>query len=96
MITLSSQKSLKKHITVIFIFIYILIYPFQSEAQSEYSDFSNQKIYKIPGKEVYAKPFIEAEKLFHPGEFMAAKPFYHTYLEKFKKGKRRSKAFFRL
>ena len=27
---------------------------------------------------------------------MAAKPFYHTYLEKFKKGKRRSKVFFRL
>ena len=96
MIILSSLKCLKKYITVILIFICYLIYPFQSQAQSEYSDFSSQKKYEIPRKEVYAKPFIEAENLFHSGEFMAAKPFYHTYLENFKKGKRRSKAFFRL
>ena len=93
---LSSQKSLKKYITIIFIFVYYLIYPFQSGAQSENSDFSNQKKYEIPDKEVYGKPFMEAENLFHAGKFMAAKPFYHDYLEKFRKGKRRSKAFFRL
>ena len=96
MTTLSSQKCLKKHVTIIFIFIYYLIFPFQSEAQLEHSDFSNQKKHQNPGKEASRKPYIEAENLFHSGKFMAAKPFYHTYLEKFKKGKRRSKALFRL
>ena len=96
MTILPSQKRLKKHVTIIFIFIYYLIFPFQSEAQLENSDFSNQKEHQNPGKEVSRKPFIEAENLFYSGKFMAAKPFYHAYLEKFKKGKRRSKAFFRL
>ena len=96
MTILPSQKHLKKYVTIIFIFIYYLICPFQSEAQLEHSDFSNQKEPQYPGKEVSRKPFIEAENLFYSGKFMAAKPFYHTYLEKFKKGKRRSKAFFRL
>ena len=96
MTILSSQNSYKKHVTIIFIFIYYLIYPFQSDAQLEHSDFSNQKQYKTLGKGAYGKSFMEAENLFHSGKFMAAKPFYHTYLEKFKKGKRRSEAFFRL
>ncbi len=96
MTILSSQNSCKKHVTIIFIFIYYLIYPFQSDAQLAHSDFSNQKQYKTLGKGAYGKSFMEAENLFHSGKFMAAKPFYHTYLEKFIKGKRRSKAFFRL
>ena len=96
MTILSSQNSYKKHVTIIFIFIYYLIYPFQSDAQLEHSNFSKQKQYETLGKGAYGKPFMEAENLFHSGKFMAAKPFYHTYLEKFKKGKRRSKAFFRL
>ena len=96
MIILSSQNIYKKHVTILFIFIYYLIYPFQSDAQLEHSDFFNQKQYETPGKEAYGKPFMEAENLFHSGKFLAAKPFYHTYLEKFKRGKRRSKAFFRL
>ena len=96
MTILPSEKSLKKHATIIFIFIYYLIFPFQSDAQLEHSDFFNQKQYGTPGKQVYGKPFMEAENLFHLGKFMAAKPFYHSYLEQFKKGKRRSKAFFRL
>ena len=96
MTILPSQKSLKKYVTIIFIFIYSLIFPFQSNAQLEHSDFFNQKQYGTPGKDVYGKPFMEAENLFHSGQFMAAKSFYHSYLEQFKKGKRRSKAFFRL
>ena len=96
MTILSSQNSYKKHVTIIFIFIYYLIYPFQSDAQLEHSDFSNQKQYETLGKGSYGTSFMEAENLFHSGKFMAAKPFYHTYLEKFIKGKRRSKAFFRL
>ncbi|MDC1152678.1 penicillin-binding protein activator [Nitrospinaceae bacterium] len=96
MTILPSQKSLKKHVTIIFIFIYYLIFPFQSDAQLEHSEFFNQKQYGTPGNEAYGKPFMEAENLFHSGKFMAAKPFYHSYLEQFKKGKRRSKAFFRL
>ena len=96
MTILSSQNSYKKHVTIIFIFIYSFIYPFQSDAQLEHSSFSNQKQYETLGKGAYGKSFMEAENLFHSGKFMAAKPYYHTYLEKFKKGKRRSKAFFRL
>ena len=95
MTLLPSQKRLKKHVKIIF-FIYYLIYPFQSEAQLEHSDFSNQNEHQTSGKELSRKPFIEAENLFHSGKFMAAKPYYHIYLEKFKKAKRRSKAFFRL
>ena len=96
MTILPSQKRLKKYVTIIFIYIYYLIFPFQSEAQLEHSEFFTQKEHQTPGKEVSRKPFIEAENLFHSGKFMAAKPFYHAYLEKFKKGKRRSKALFRL
>tara|TARA_Y100000588_G_scaffold229368_1_gene243062 strand:+ start:489 stop:2555 length:2067 start_codon:yes stop_codon:yes gene_type:complete len=96
MIILPSQKRLKKHVTIMFIFIYYLIYPFQSEAQLEHVDFSDSKEYQTSGKEASRKLLMEAEYLFHSGKFMAAKIFYHAYLKEFKKGKRRSKAFFRL
>ena len=96
MIILSSQKSLKKYTTILLIFIYCLIFPFKSEAQLGRSDFSNHNNNETLGKVAYSQPFMQAEKLFHSGKFLAAKPFYHTYLEKFKRGKRRSKAFFRL
>ena len=96
MIILSSQKSLKKYTTILLIFIYCLIFPFKSEAQLGRADFSNHNNNETLGKVAYSQPFMQAEKLFHSGKFLAAKPFYHTYLEKFKRGKRRSKAFFRL
>ena len=96
MIILSSQKSLKKYTTILLVFIYCLIFPFKSEAQLGRSDFSNHNNNETLGKVAYSQPFMQAEKLFHSGKFLAAKPFYHTYLEKFKRGKRRSKAFFRL
>ena len=95
MTILPSQKSLKKYTTILFIFIYCLIFSFKSEAQLEKSDFSKHNNATL-GKVGYSQPFLQAENLFHSGKFMAAKPYYHTYLEKFKKGKRRSKAFFRL
>ena len=96
MTILPSQKSLKKHATIIFIFIYYLIFPFQSDAQLEHSDFLTKSNMEPQVKYAYGQPFMEAENLFHSGKFMAAKPFYHSYLEQFKKGKRRYKAFFRL
>ena len=96
MIILSSQKSLKKYTTILLVFIYCLIFPFKSEAQLGRSDFSNHNNNETLGKVAYSQSFMQAEKLFHSGKFLAAKPFYHTYLEKFKRGKRRSKAFFRL
>ena len=96
MIILFSQKSLKKYTTILLVFIYCLIFPFKSEAQLGRSDFSNHNNNETLGKVAYSQPFMQAEKLFHSGKFLAAKPFYHTYLEKFKRGKRRSKAFFRL
>ena len=75
MTILPSQNSLKKHVTIIFIFIYYLIYPFQSDAQLEHSNFSSQKQYETLGKGAYGKSFMEAENLFHSGKFMAANLF---------------------
>ena len=72
MIILSSQSSYKKHVTIIFIFIYYLIFPSQPDAQLEYSDFSSQKQYKTLGEEGNGQSFMEAENLFHSGKFMAA------------------------
>ena len=83
MIIFSSQNCLKKYTTILLVFIYCLIFPFKSEAQLGRSDFSNHNNNETLGKLGYSQPFMQAEKLFHSGKFLAAKPFYHTYLEKF-------------
>ncbi|MDA8561361.1 penicillin-binding protein activator [Nitrospinae bacterium] len=41
-------------------------------------------------------PFLQAEYLFHSGDFFAAKPLYHNYLSKNPSGKRSHQALFRL
>ena len=41
-------------------------------------------------------PFLQAEHLFHSGEFLAAKPFYHDYLSRNRSGKSSHQALFRL
>lgn len=40
--------------------------------------------------------FLQAEHLFHSGDFLAAKPFYHDYLSQHPSGKRSHQALFRL
>ena len=93
---LSSSKFLKIISAISFLFIFCLTLPLQLEAQSEQPELSSQNNYETSGGGGYADPFMEAEHLFHSGKFMAAKPFYHEYLEKNKRGERISKAFFRL
>ena len=41
-------------------------------------------------------PFLQAEYLFHSGDFFAAKPLYHNYLSQNPSGKRSHQALFRL
>ena len=41
-------------------------------------------------------PFLQAEYLFHSGDFLAAKPLYHDYLSRNPSGKRSHQALFRL
>jgi branched-chain amino acid transport system substrate-binding protein len=41
-------------------------------------------------------PFLQAEYLFHSGDFLAAKPLYHNYLSQNSSGKRTHQALFRL
>ena len=41
-------------------------------------------------------PFLQAEYLFHSGDFLAAKPLYHDYLTRNPSGKRSHQALFRL
>jgi branched-chain amino acid transport system substrate-binding protein len=41
-------------------------------------------------------PFLQAEYLFHLGDFLAAKPLYHSYLSQNSSGKRFQQALFRL
>ena len=45
---------------------------------------------------VIEDPFLQAEHLFHSGEFLAAKPLYHDYLSRNRSGKRSHQALFRL
>ncbi len=41
-------------------------------------------------------PFVQAEYLFHSGNLLGAKPFYHDYLSRYSSGKRSYLALFRL
>ncbi len=41
-------------------------------------------------------PFLQAEHMFHSGDFLGAKPYYHDYLSQNPSGKRSHQAFFRL
>ncbi|MZG31306.1 MAG: ABC transporter substrate-binding protein [Nitrospinae bacterium] len=41
-------------------------------------------------------PFLQAEHLFHAGDFLEAKPYYHEYLSQNPSGKRSHQAFYRL
>jgi len=63
-------------------------------AQSEETVSPKEKSYE--NSEVSSDPFLQAEHLFHSGELIAAKPYYHEYLDKNTKGQRRHNALFRL
>jgi branched-chain amino acid transport system substrate-binding protein len=71
-----------------------LIWPLNSMAQSEKAILPEEKSYE--NSEVSSDPFLQAEHLFHSGELIAAKPYYHEYLDKNTRGQRRHNALFRL
>jgi len=76
------------------IFLFFLLWPLNLVAESEKTFLPEEKIYK--NSEVSSDPFLQAEHLFHSGEFIAAKPYYHEYLDKYISGQRRHNALFRL
>jgi branched-chain amino acid transport system substrate-binding protein len=71
-----------------------LIWPLTLMAQSENTVLQGEKNYE--SLEVSSDPFLQAEHLFHSGELIAAKPYYHEYLDKNTRGQRRHNALFRL
>ncbi len=74
--------------------LFFLICPLNSVAQSERAVLPDEKNYE--NSKVSSDPFLQAEHLFHSGELIAAKPYYHEYLDKNARGQRRLNAFFRL
>ncbi len=84
-----------KNGVVIFILLINLIVTPRTWAESDNYDTTQEKKYEN-SKEVYGDPFMQAEHLYHSGQFLKAKPFYHEYLEKNQKGLRKHNALFRL
>jgi branched-chain amino acid transport system substrate-binding protein len=74
--------------------LFFLMWPLNSMAQSEKTILPGEKSYE--NSEVSSDPFLQAEHLFHSGELIAAKPYYHEYLDKNTRGQRRHNALFRL
>jgi len=68
--------------------------PLELMAEPEMPVFSGGKKYE--DSKVSSDPFLQAEHLFHSGQFIQAKPYYREYLEKNRSGQRRHNALFRL
>jgi branched-chain amino acid transport system substrate-binding protein len=79
---------------IILIMLFFLICPLNSMAKSEKTILPREKNYE--NSEVSSDPFLQAEHLFHSGELIAAKSYYHEYLDKNIRGQRRHNALFRL
>lgn len=88
--------ALLKHATIVLVLFFCFIAPFNLSAEPEHSDLLIEEKFENSGQEIYSDSFMQAEHLFHSGKFIAAKPYYHEYLEKNPRGKRRQNAFFRL
>ena len=71
-----------------------LILPLNSMALPEKTILAEEKNYE--NSKVSIDPFLQAEHLFHSGELIAAKPYYHEYLNRNTRGQRRSNALYRL
>ena len=74
--------------------LFFLIWPLNSVAEPEKTVLLEEKSYE--SSNVSSDLFLQAEHLFHSGELIAAKPYYHEYLDKNTRGQRRPNAFFRL
>ena len=73
-----------------------MVFPLNSEAQFGNPNLSGQDNYQKKENTNNGEPFMAGEHLFHAGEFLAAKAFFHKYLEDNERGEKRLKAFFRL
>jgi branched-chain amino acid transport system substrate-binding protein len=79
---------------IFFVLLFSMISPLKSIAESENSVLQEEKRYET--SEVSDDLFLQAEHLFYSGEFISAKPYYHEYLDKNKRGQKRHNALFRL
>jgi branched-chain amino acid transport system substrate-binding protein len=79
---------------IFIVLLFSMICPLKSIAQSENPVLPEEKHYE--NSDVSADLFLQAEHLFYSGEFISAKPYYHEYLDKNKRGQRRHNALFRL
>jgi branched-chain amino acid transport system substrate-binding protein len=80
--------------SILFVLLFSMFAPLKSIAQSENPVLPEEKHYET--SEVSDDLFLQAEHLFHSGEFISAKPYYHEYLNKNKRGQKRYNALFRL
>ena len=93
---MAPSNNLRNYLARSLILFLCVVFPLNSEAQFENPSLSGHDNYKKNEVINYGEPFIQGEHLFHAGDFFAAKPFFHQYLEENERGDRRFKAFFRL
>ena len=95
-IFLAVSNNLKKYLARSIILFLCLVFPLNSEAQFGNPNLSGQDNYQKNESTNYGEPFMQGEHLFHAGDFIAAKAFFHQYIEGNDKGDRRLKEFFSL
>ena len=93
---LPSLNSLKKTLAILITLSIFMLLAINSMAQSENLHISDQDSHENFENINYGYPFMKGEHLFHAGEFLAAKPFFHEYIKETERGEKRLKAFFRL
>ena len=96
MTILPSQKSLQKTCNdhIHFYLLFDLSLPVRCAIRA-FRIFLTKNNMEPQVNDAYGQPFMEAEKLFHSGKFIAAKPFYHSLiLSNLKKEKEGLKHFF--
>jgi hypothetical protein len=80
-----------KTLIINFIFVLAVCGLAYAEPQEEAENNPEQAKPALPGD-----PFLQAEYLFHSGDFLGAKPLYHDYLSHNPSGERSYLALFRL
>ena len=79
--SLAPLNNLKKYLARSIILFFCLVFTINSEAQFKNPNLSGQDNYQKNESINYGEPFMQGEHLFHAGEFLAAKAFFHKYLE---------------
>lgn len=93
---LPSRNNVMKS-TGFFIFAsFILVLPLRLAAESMKPVPPIDETKDLLNRESYSDPYLQAEYLFHSGELLEAKPYYHEYLKDNPNGQRWHNAIFRL